>query len=157
MSSSGIQFTYDHDPSRSQRDAARWYAGDTDCRRPLVDDREVDFALTRGGDDPRQAAVIILNALASKFAREADLSVGDVSKSLGDVSDRLRQRAMDLQEEITLRALPFFGGRSISGKVALASDTNAVPPRFEFGDGDSYRATQFDEVYSRLDRVGYFK
>lgn len=150
-----LRFTYDHDPANSLVDATRFYVGDTDCRRPLLDDREVQYALTQNGNVPLLAAVLLLNTLANRFAREADVTAGSVSKSLGKVSDVFRQRAVDLEEDNARTALPFFGGRTISGKRTLDLDKNAVPPHFRFGQGDDPHALQLDYALSTLDSLGY--
>lgn len=151
----GLRFTYEFDPSVSTLDATRFYVGDTDARRPLLDDREVQFALNQVGGEPILAAIILLNQLANRYAREADVTVGSVSKSLGKVSEVFRRRALDLEEDNSRTALPFFGGLSISGKRALDRDQDAVPQHFRYGQGDSDRALQFDYALNTLDSLGY--
>ena len=150
-----LEFTYNFDLVTSSRDRTRWYVGDTDRTRPLVDDREVEFTLLQVGDEAILAAIIILKVLANKFAREADITVGDVSRSLSKLSDAFRLRAVEFEGDLTTRALPFFGGRSISGKQALALDTNAVQPHFTMGQTDSYRAVQIDAM-DQLAGIGYW-
>jgi hypothetical protein len=151
-----LQFTYNFDPQNVPADAVRWHVGDTDSRRPLVDDREISYALTKGGDIVEQASIIILKQLANKFAREADISVGEVSKSLGDISDKFRSRAEDMESDLSTRSLPFFGGRSISGKITLDQDGDAVPPHFRIGQGDDPSVSQLDYAYNELSRIGYW-
>lgn len=147
MAEREIQFTYDGDPRSSDISSVRWYVGDTDARRPLADDREIQFALDQMQGDVRQAAIIVLDALATRFAREADTTIGNISKALSKISEALHARARHLQDEIALRALPFFGGRSLSGKRTLAQDTDAIPPHFAFKQGDDPVAVQFDELH----------
>lgn len=150
-----MEFTYNYDLVNSKRDQTRWYVGDTDRTRPLVDDREIEFTLLQTGDESILAAIIILKVLANKFAREADITVGDVSRSLSKLSDAFRQRAMDFEGDLITRALPFFGGRSIAGKEVLAQDLNAVQPHFTMGQTDSYRAVQIDAM-DQLAGIGYW-
>lgn len=153
--STPIQFTYENDPSKSALDATRFFVGDTDCRRPLLDDREVQFALDQVQQAPVLAAIILLNTLANRYARESDVTVGAVSKSLGQVSDVFRKRALDLEDDNSRTALPFFGGRTFSGKRALDQDSDAVPPHFRYGQGDDKGALQLDFALSTLQSLGY--
>jgi len=148
MSERVIQFTYDGDPRASDLAQTRWLVGDVDCSRPLLDDREITFAIERDGS-PVQAAITCLDVLANRFAREADTNVGSISKALSKISEAFAARADSLRSDVTTRALPFFGGRTISGKRTLASDTDAIPPHFAFGRGDDPVAVQFDDLARR--------
>lgn len=140
-----IKFTYGRNPGRSLRDAVRFFTGDVDRESAFLDDDEIDFALT-DTPNPRMAAAVLLDELAARFSRKGDVTVGQVSKSFGDVADKLRQRARDLREEASRRtALPFFGGLTISGKNNLDERTDDVQPHFRMKQFDNPLAQQFDD------------
>lgn len=138
------RFSYDGDPTSSSVNQVRFYAGDTDRELAEIDDKEIEAALADQVDE-RLSAAVLLDALAAKYARKADVSVGDVSKSYGDISDKLAKRAEDLRTRAgTLAATPFFGGLSKSGKSDLNGRSDDVQPRFYRGQFDSPEAQQFD-------------
>ncbi len=140
-----IRFTYTHDPSRSGLDAVRFYTGDVERSSAMLDDREIEFALTQN-PTPKIAAAVLLEQLAARYARKADISVGQVSKALGAVSDKLAKRAKELRSSVNVA--PFFGGLTISGKQELDGRTDDVQPHFKIGQFDDREAGQFDGMGS---------
>lgn len=132
-------FTYTGDPARNTRDAVRFHAGDTDRENAELEDGEIDYALTLQ-PNVKLAAAELLEALAAKYSRKADISVGQVSKSLGSISDRLAKRAEGLRSKAGIIATPFFGGLTQSGKTNLDQGTDDVQPRFRRGQFDNPRA-----------------
>jgi len=145
MASSGIKWTYGGDPANSARDAARFHAGDTDRRSPKLDDKEVDYALTQA-PNPKMAAALCLDALAARYSFQASFAVGEVSKELGEIADKLRARAVELRSEASKHnVLPFFGGLTKDGKNALDNRSGDVQPHFRMGQFDDPAAAQFDD------------
>lgn len=142
------KFTYDGDPSKNDRDAVRWYVGDTDGRRPLLDDREVDFVLI---DNPNTliAASICCEALSGKFAREADVSVGGISKSLGKVSEAFKKHSETLRARVCISAGVSFPATTRSGKLALQLNEELPNPEFQIGQHDNPWAVQLNEWIPR--------
>lgn len=130
-----LTWTYSGDPAANDRDAVRWLSGDTDTADRLVTDEEIAFALA---EHPTQAlaAAVVCEAIAAKFAREADRRVGDVSLSASQKAKAYRERAEELRANATILAVPSFGGLTISGKEALDEDTDAVQPSFRIGKDD---------------------
>ena len=145
------QFSYSGDPSRTPRDAVRFYVGDTNRDRPLLDDREVDFAVGLH-DNPLLAAAVLAEHLMGKFAREADVTVGPVSKSFSTISDAFRKKAAQLRCEANKRAGVSFPATTVQGKENLELDTTLTQPSFRKGLGDNPFAVQFDDD---LDRFGF--
>lgn len=148
-------FTYSGDPAASNLDAARFYIGDTDCRRPLLNDNEINFALAQY-PSPAGAAVMLLEQLGTRFAREADFTAGQVSKSFSQIASAYQDRADRLRAQNNRSALPFFGGQSWSAKQALASSSDAVQPHFAMGQFDNPSVLQFDQVYPLLGKLGFW-
>jgi hypothetical protein len=137
------RFTYTGDPANNSRDAVRFHAGDTDRRAAEIDDREIDYALTLT-DDTRVAAAILLEALASKYSRKADVTAGQVSKRMSTIAGSLREQAAELRSIAGIVATPFFGGLTHSGKLDLDQRTDDVQPAFKRGQFDNPRADSFD-------------
>jgi len=139
-----MAFTYTGDPIHVFRDAVRWWCGDTDATAALCTDGEVDYAITLQPGDPRLAAALCLDAIAAKYARLADITVGEVSKRNGDRSKAFRENAQSLRNEAGKMAIPFFGGQTQSGKDALSEDSDAVQPPFQVHQFDNPLSRQFD-------------
>lgn len=136
-------FTYNGDPTTSAVNLVRFYTGDTDRDLAELDDREIAFAITNQSN-PKLAAAELLDALATKYARKANITVGQVSKQMGTISDTLRKRAEDLRATAGNLALPFFGGLTKTGKNDLSARTDDVQPHFTIGQFDNPQASQFD-------------
>lgn len=149
------KFSYSGDPSSSPRDGCRFWLGDTDERRPLFGDFELD-ALVNIDTDPRMAAASACDILATRFAREADFTAGSVSKSWSQIATAYKTRADSLRAVVGRDALPFFGGQSRSGKQLLDADPDAVGPLARFRMGDDPQALQFDDHHSSLERLGFW-
>lgn len=130
-----MTWTYSGNPSASDRDAVRFHVGDTDTTDQLVTDEEIAYALTQQ-PSIELAAALICDAIAAKFTREADRRVGDVSLSASQQAEAYRTKARDLRTSGYSLALPSFGGRSISEKETLDSDSDAVQPSFRVGQDD---------------------
>jgi hypothetical protein len=138
--SSCKNFTYGGDPSANPTDETRYYTGDTVKAVALLDDAEIAFSLTRN-PNTKLAAAECLMVLSARFARAASIKVGDVSKDLTTASKAFADRARDLRADAGT-VLPFFGGQTKSGKLALNRDVDAVQPNFELGDWDNPEAAQ---------------
>ena len=102
-------WNYGGDPASSDRDAVRFLVGDTIKERPLVYDKEVDYALSSQGSVVR-AAAFVCDALAAKFSSQADVTIVSISKSFSSLADKFSQRAKDLRSDANVNAEFFFGG-----------------------------------------------
>src|SRR2546426_19332 len=118
--------TYTANPQTVPLDAVRWWCGDTDVSAALLQDTECTFAISMQPNDTRLAAALCCDALAGKYARRADITVGEVSKRNGAVAKSFRDQAEWLRDQAGKLALPFFGGQSQSAKDSLTQDTDAV-------------------------------
>ena len=139
-----MAFTYTSDPENSKRDAVRLLTGDTDSTDPLLQDSEVDYFLSLYGDAVYPAAAAACDAIASKYARQADTTNGRLSVKASQRSEAYAKKAKELRRDTLLGAEVFAGGLTISGKNALDDDTDAVQPAFSVG-MDDYDSPITDE------------
>lgn len=150
----GFAFTYSGDPARNDRDAVRFFVGDVNEDRPLLCDSEVDFTLAEFSNH-RLAAATCADALGAKFARESNQRVGDISKSLSDVSKAFTALAMRLRKEAGKRAGASFPATSIAWKKTRGEDTDLVQPEFVVGLGDDPSVRQINDSLNRIDWRGW--
>jgi hypothetical protein len=140
-----VQFTYSGDPSTKPVDAVRFYCGDTDSKRPLLDDREVEFAIAQKGDS-RLAAALCCDALAAKFSSIPDTRVGEVDKKWGAVAAMFAERAKELRKQARLFAGVSFPATHIATKQALEENGDLTRPSFVVGQGDNPFALQLSKA-----------
>ncbi len=148
------QFSYSGDPSRTPRDGVRFYVGDTNRQRPLLDDREVDFALA-ANPNPLIAAAVLAEHLMGKFAREADVTVGPVSKSFSSISEAFSKKAEQLRCEANKRAGVSFPAITIQGKRNLQENENLTRPAFLVGLTDNPFAIQINDEFDKVRFHGF--
>ena len=135
-----MSWTYTQDPSRSSRDAVRWLVGQTSTNDPvLVEDAEIDYALTQEGGVYCAAAAVGRSMLNRYSASDPlSLTVGNLSETYGDRSQRLQNALKGLERQCQLRsALPSAGGTVLADKIAREADTSLVPPVFTVGMNDN--------------------
>lgn len=151
MASTAKRFTYGGDPAENDRDAVRFMVGDTNHVRPLLDDREVDWAL---GQEPNLnlAGALLAESLFGAFASKADISVGPVSKSYSKVAEMMKKKADQLRAEACKNARPSFPAIAIATKRTLEDNEGLVQPNFLIGLGDNRFAVQLNDT---LDQVRF--
>ena len=124
----------------NDRDKVRFLIGDTVECDPLVQDEEIDYALSEQ-PDVKLAAALVLRSIAAKFTREVSITVGSVSVT--NVAAKA-QNYLKLAQEydpsgVTMGGtivLPRFGGLEVSEKETLDEDEDAVQPAFRKWDDD---------------------
>ena len=125
-----MSFKYSGDPNANDRDKVRFLIGDTDADSPLLQDKEIAYLLVDGGT-PNRAAVQGCLALAAKFARLMDESVGDVSKSYSQRSEAFFKLADKLRLLNSEKSVGIFaGGISDADKQKIEQDPDSVKPAF---------------------------
>jgi hypothetical protein len=131
-----MTWTYGGDPSASDRDEVRFLVGDTDTTEQLVTNEEIAYAILKSSNN-QLAAACIANALAAKFARKADKSVGDLSITYSQQAKQFRELAAQLMKDGSISgAMPYASGISVSGKDTVEEDTDRVQPSFRRGQFD---------------------
>jgi ribosome maturation protein Sdo1 len=147
-------WSYSGDPSTSDKDAVRYYVGDTNQQRPLLSDEEVQFSVD-AFPNQRLAAAMSADAIAAKFTRESDQRVGDISKALSKVADAFRKLAARLRAEAGKRALARFPATSKDWKESRSQDTDLVQPEFPIGLGDNPWAVQLNDQLDEAEWRGW--
>lgn len=136
-----MTWTYAGSPGSSTaaelRDAVRLYTGDNDSSDEQLSDEEIAFLLDNNDDNAILAAIDACRALQARYSRQASKTIGklriaasDRAKAYASMIDTLEAKAYEGT------ATADFGGQSISGKEALAADSDAIQPIFERGMDD---------------------
>ena len=79
-----MSWTYSGDPSTSSRDEIRFLVGDTDSTDQLIENEEIDYVLVVHADPGASqnnytAASVVAGAIAAKYAKKMNKSVGGLS------------------------------------------------------------------------------
>jgi hypothetical protein len=133
-----MTWSYSGDPNDSNLDAVRFHVQDTIQADQQVSNEEIEYLLDQEGDNVLRAAARTAEIIAAKYARQVDKSVGGLSLSAGrrqehydKLADMLWGRAKGTGTSgATYPAVPYVGGISVSGKIAIASDPDRVDPIF---------------------------
>jgi len=120
-----MAWTYSGDPDNSARDAIRFLTGDTDTTDQLLSDEEIAWTnkeatgSATSTDALYDAAYRCCLTIASKLAREADKTIGDLSVKMSQRAAAYREQAVVLQGLASREGgtpVPYAGGITISDK-----------------------------------------
>lgn len=128
-------------------DRVRFLVGDTDTDDKQVQDGEINYIVGLLGS-VYGAAAAICEALAAKYARKCDKSVGDLSLSMSQKSTAYRAMAASLRSQGSVLCTPTAGGISISDKESEESDSDRVTPVFARGQFENAGTTNNSEFAS---------
>ena len=133
-----MTWTYSGDPAGSDRDKVRFLVFDTDINEQLLSDEEIAWLLSEQSNI-YMAAANAAEAIAAKFAKDVTRSALGLSASVGnraafylELADKLRAQMSTTNKHGEV----FAGGLTISGKIALDDNTDAVQPAFKIGQFD---------------------
>jgi hypothetical protein len=124
-----LVWTYSQNPALSAKDAVRFYSGDTDTTDQFVSDEEIAFALSEEGS-AMAAAAAISEALAARFARQVDKSVGDLRLSLNQKAQAFAAKAQALRQRAATSTAPYAGGLSQGERDSARADSDLIRPAF---------------------------
>lgn len=113
----------------TDRGKVRFLSGDTDSLDILLQDDEIDYLLTLY-PSVTTAAVAACRAIAAKFAREADKSIGDLSISFSQRASAFYLLATQVIANSSVVLSPYCGGISKTDKALVESDGDRVLPAF---------------------------
>lgn len=131
-------WTYSGDPATSTKDAVRFLIGDILTGDPLLQDAEINYAITLRGT-AYGAAAQCLRSLSSQMARQADSTQGELRIGYSSRSRAFAKRAEDYEtrEAISGGGGAWAGGISLVDKQSRESDTDRVKPQFNLGMTDN--------------------
>ena len=126
------------------RDQNRLLIGDTDTTAAQLTDEEIAWLVTQERTTYKAAAACC-RAIAGKYARQVDKSVGDLKVSLSQKQKAYRELAAELSLRGGTYAVPTAGGISIADRDAYEADTDLIGPTFKRGQA-SYPGSGSDSV-----------
>jgi len=132
-----MTWSYSGNPSTSDKDTVRFNVTDTDTNDQLVQDEEINYALTEYGS-VSSASYYIALVIYGKFTRLYDKEkAGQV-----DISRKFLENYWNIVEKWkkiagALNAVPYCGGISKDEVCEINSNTDRVRPYFTEGMGDS--------------------
>lgn len=122
-------------PEASDKDAVRFLIGDTNMDRPLVQNEEIDWLISKWKpvyNTVEYVAAVVADTIAARFAREANFSADGVSVSLANVANQFRELAASLRSQhksLLAGGLPDVGG------ITPGEQTDPDIEPFDFGTG----------------------
>lgn len=95
----------------------------------MLSDEQITYALNEAGTVPA-ASALACDWIAAAYASKADKSIGDLSISYSQISERYTSLAATLRADASRISLPYMGGISQSAKDTREADTDRVKPAF---------------------------
>ena len=150
-----MTWTYGGDPSASALAAIRFLTGDTDTNDQLINDEEIAWTNNQvTGSDTATTALYevsyrVMVAIASKFSRLADQSVGDLKVDMFQKATNDREQAALLKQQALREGntpTPYAGGISVSDKEIDEDNSDIVQPYFSRGQWTNSRGGANDVV-----------
>lgn len=122
-------------PPQTCIDTVRFILGDTLESDPQLQDGEVVGLLAQNVGDPYQSAIEGCRALATRYARQADKSVGDLRISASQKSKAYEAMVLQIQAQAIRFATPvsYAGGISEADRQIDLEDDDRVEPAFSKG------------------------
>lgn len=136
--------SWDYAPGSRDLDWVRFTIGDTDSTDELLQNEEIDAALTNEGNK-YSAAAVCADALAAKFSRQADKTVGPLQIRASQKAERYAKLAKDLRNQLGRRVGAWAGGISEAEMREAEKDTDRVDTSFKRGMNDSEELPTSDE------------
>lgn len=130
-----MSFTYTGDPTTSPKDEVRFLVGDVNMQDPELSDAEIIYCVCLVYGSMANAppmgnylpAAYAADNLASKYARQADKSVGDLHIAYGNRFKQFQMLAQRLRVRATNSLIPpWAGGEFYSDKAINLLDKNVV-------------------------------
>lgn len=143
-----MSWTYGGDPAANARDAIRFLIGDTDTTDQLLSDEEIAWVNTEASGTSTgttalyDAASRCCLTIASKLAREADKSIGDLSVSMSQRATAYREQASALKALSGREGgvpIPYAGGITISDKDIDEENSDIFRSWFSSGQFENVR------------------
>ena len=138
-------WSYSGDPSQNDLNMVRFLIGDTDASDPQLSNEEITSAITVKGT-ANAAAIFCANALAARYTRMVDKSLGDLSISYSQRAQAYRDLIVQLRVHASSASTTaaHSTGLYVSEKKANESDVDIVQPAFRRGMHD-YESASAEE------------
>jgi len=118
------------DLATSEKDQIRLEIADTDINNQLLQDEEIQQAITVESNFWNSAARCA-EMIARLFLRKADVRLGRVMMvTYTKMAEQWLDMAKDLRKKGLGTQTPYIGGLYVTDKVTLANDPNIVAPLF---------------------------
>ena len=137
-----MTWTYSGNPSASALDAIRFLIGDTDTNDPLISNEEIAWVNSEASGSSSGTTALYDAAyrsclfVASKLARLADKSIGDLQVSMSQKAQGYLRQSQELKALAQRHGgvpTPYAGGISISDKDIDEDNSDSVRPYFSTG------------------------
>lgn len=141
-----MTWSYGGDPANSEIDTVRYLIGDTNTDEQLVTDEEIDFSIQKWYPlygTYEWVAASVLDTLATRYAREVQLSADGVSVGLAGLRDQFAAQAVALRNQhqsLFVGALVDVGGIDAYEQP----DLSVAPKAFGTGMHDNLAAGRQD-------------
>jgi len=148
-------WSYSGNPADSAVDAVRFLTGDTDTNDQLLDNEEIAWTNNQiTGSDTATTALYEVSyrcmvAIASKFSRLADQTVGDLRVDMFQKATNAREQAALLKQQALREGntpVPYAGGISVSDKQIDQENSDIVQPYFSRGQWTNSRGGANDVI-----------
>lgn len=147
-----MSFNYSGDPETSPKDYVRFLIGDTDREEPLLDDQEINVFLANYNNGVIMSAIRCCEAIAAKFSRRVNESVGRVKMDFSQAAKAYRDMAMDLRRRLAIEdCKPYAGGISKTDKMANNQSADRVKPDFTKQMMDNQQISPFTSIGQNTD------
>lgn len=130
-------WSYSFDPSSSVLDAVRFEIADTNSGSPLLQNAEIEYAISKEApaEQPSQgevfsAAARCMETLARLFSAQADTELGSLKVTYSKQAAGYDERAKDLRERAIGLHAPWAGGQSEGEKREREEETDRVQHAF---------------------------
>lgn len=131
-----VLLTWTYDPEKihdNPKDQVRFLIGDVIDAEQLVQDEEIEFALSKGRNI-YMAAAMLCDGIAAMFSRQVDSKTGDVEDKFSQRAAAFAKRAEELRKEGNSGALatakPLAGGINVFEKQMAEKNPSRVRPFF---------------------------
>jgi hypothetical protein len=148
-----MTWSYSGDPASSDRDAIRFYIGDTDTTLQLLQDEDIDFLILKWMpvyNSDLLTAAAAAEIVANHFAREVSVSADGVSVGSNELQQKYNDLAMNLRDMYKIEQV---GTPILPGIWDFTWDDSLKPLRFGVGFTDNYMAGRQD--YGDYDPGGF--
>jgi hypothetical protein len=131
-----MSWTYSGDPTASPKDEVRYLIGDTEPDSQELSDAEINYGIIAVYGSVANAppignllpAAYAADNLASKYARYADKSVGDLHIAYGNRFKQFQELAQRLRARATNAMIPIYiGGELWSEKKSNYDNPDIIP------------------------------